>query len=89
MPLTPLYYGEASGIGTPKAQFTFYAIRDGKRETLASESAPSDLSSTRDAVRKIAALLQQPGLTRPAAIGHRIVHSGPKLKAHQLITREY
>ena len=86
--LTPLYYGEASGIGTPKAQFTFYAIRDGKRQTLASESAPSDLSSTRDAVRKIAALLQQPGLTRPAAIGHRIVHSGPKLKTHQLITGE-
>ena len=86
--LTLLNYGEAAGIGTPKAQLSFYAFRDGERETLLSESAPSELRSTRDAVRKIAALLQQPGLTRPTAIGHRIVHTGPKLNSHQLITKE-
>ncbi|MGO8720998.1 MAG: acetate/propionate family kinase [Acidobacteriaceae bacterium] len=88
MALTLLYHGAASGIGTPKAQFTFYAIQDGKRQTLVSESAPPELDSYRDSVRKIAALLQQSGLTRPAAIGHRIVHTGPKLHAHQLITPE-
>ncbi len=84
--LTRLNDGEAGGIGTPKPQFNFYAFRDGKRETLVSESEPQDLGSTRDAVRKIAALLQQLGLTHPAAIGHRIVHTGPNLHAHQRIT---
>ena len=84
--LARLNDGEAGGIGTPKPQFNFYAFSDGKRETLMSESEPKDLHSTRDAVRKIAALLHQSGLTQPAAIGHRIVHSGPNLHAHQLIT---
>ncbi len=84
--LTKLNEGEAGGIGTPKPQFNFYAYRDGKRETLASESDPKDLGSIRDAVRKIATLLHQPGLTQPAAIGHRIVHTGPNLHAHQPIT---
>ena len=86
--LSLLNYGEAGGIGTPKAQLHFYAFQDGEREILLSESAPSELRSTRDAVRRIAALLQQPGLTRPAAIGHRIVHTGPKLNAHQRITKD-
>jgi acetate kinase len=84
--LTLLNYGEAGGIGTPKPQFHFYAFRDGERETLVSESEPKDLGSTRDAVRKIATLLHQPGLMQPAAIGHRIVHTGPNLHAHQPIT---
>jgi acetate kinase len=86
--LTLLNDGEASGVGTPDAQFDFYAFREGKRETLLSESKPAELGSTRDAVRKIETLLHQPGLMRPAAIGHRIVHTGPKLHAHQLITPE-
>ena len=86
--LTRLNDGEASGIGTPKPHFSFHAFRDGKRETLVSESEPKDLGSTRDVVRKIFALLQQPGLTRPSAIGHRIVHTGRNLHAHQLITPE-
>lgn len=84
--LTLLNYGEAGGIGTPKPQFSFYAFRDGERETLVSESEPKDLGSTREAVRKIANLLHQQGLTQPAAIGHRIVHTGPNLNAHQRIT---
>jgi acetate kinase len=84
--LTLLNEGEAEGIGTPKPELGFYAFRDGKRETLVSESEAKDLGSTRDAVRKIAALLHQPGLTQPAAIGHRIVHTGPNLHAHQQIT---
>lgn len=84
--LTKLNEGEASGIGTPKPQFDFYSFRDGKRETLVSESEPGDLGSIQEAVRKIEGLLHRPGLTRPAAIGHRIVHSGPNLCAHQQIT---
>jgi acetate kinase len=84
--LIKLNEGEASGIGTPKPQFEFYSFRNGKRETLVSESQPKDLGSIREAVRKIESLLHQPGLTQPAAIGHRIVHSGPNLHAHQRIT---
>lgn len=84
--LTKLNEGEAEGIGTPKPEFSFYTFRDEKRETLVSEAEPKDLGSIRDAVRKIAALLHQPGLTQPAAIGHRIVHTGPNLHAHQQIT---
>ncbi|HZC44068.1 MAG TPA: acetate kinase, partial [Acidobacteriaceae bacterium] len=84
--LTCLNEGEAGGIGTPKPQFSFYAVRDGKRETTVSEPQPQDLGSIRDAVRKIATLLHQPGITQPAAIGHRIVHTGPNLHSHQRIT---
>jgi acetate kinase len=84
--LTQLNEGEAGGIGTPRPDFSFFAFRGGNRETLLSESEPKDLGSTRDAVRKIATLLHQPGLTQPAAIGHRIVHTGPNLHSHQLIT---
>lgn len=86
--LTLLNDGEASGIGTPEARFEFYSFRDGERKTVASESAPPELASVRGAVRKAATLLHQPGMTRPAAIGHRIVHSGPNLRAHRLITPE-
>ena len=84
--LTKLNEGEAAGIGTPRPQFNFYAFCDGKRDTLVSESEPKDLGTTRDAVRKIATLLHRPGVTQPAAIGHRIVHTGPNLHAHQQIT---
>jgi acetate kinase len=84
--LTKLNEGEASGIGTPRPQFDFSSFHDGKREMLVSESEPKDLGSIREVVRKIEALLHQSGLSQPAAIGHRIVHSGPNLHAHQLIT---
>jgi acetate kinase len=84
--LTKLNEGEASGIGTPKPLFDFHSFRDGKRETLVSESERDDLGSIREAVRKIEALLHHHGLPHPLAIGHRIVHSGPNLHAHQQIT---
>ncbi len=86
--LTLLYDGEASGIGTPKARLDFYAINDEVRQQQICESTPQELGSFRDAVRKIAAILDQPGVPRPCAIGHRVVHSGPKLTAHQRITTE-
>ncbi|MEO6966186.1 MAG: acetate/propionate family kinase [Acidobacteriaceae bacterium] len=83
-----LYGGEASGIGTPEAQFHFFEVQAGTRQLKISESNPSALGSFRDAVGKIASGLQQPGIPPPAAIGHRVVHSGPKLHAHQRITPE-
>ena len=86
--LTLLYDGEASGIGTPKARFVFHAIKDGVRQQQSSEPEPQKLDSFPDAVRKIAETLDQPGVPRPLAIGHRVVHSGPKLTEHQRITPE-
>ena len=86
--LTLLYEGEASGIGTPKAQFDFHAITDENHQRPMPGSTPPELGSFRDAVRKIAATLDQPGIPHPAAIGHRVVHSGPKLRSHQRITPE-
>lgn len=86
--LTLLYDGEASGIGTPKARLDFHAINDEVRQQQTCESTPQELGSFRDAVRKIAAILDQPDVPKPSAIGHRVVHSGPKLIAHQRITPE-
>ncbi|MHB8303962.1 MAG: acetate/propionate family kinase [Acidobacteriaceae bacterium] len=86
--LTLLYDGEASGIGTPEARFDFHAIKHGERQQKISGHTSQELGSFRDAVRKIAATLDQPGVPRPGAIGHRVVHSGPKLTAHQRITPE-
>ena len=84
--LTLLYGGEASGIGTPYAQFTFHATNDRIYQQHVSASKAQGLRSFRDTVQKIADILDQPGVSRPLAIGHRIVHSGPNLTAHQRIT---
>ncbi len=42
--------------------------------------------SQRDALAALAAVLEQQLHSAPAAIGHRIVHGGPSLCTHQLIT---
>ena len=39
-----------------------------------------------DALAALAAVLQQEHRSAPAAVGHRVVHGGPDLRAHQLIT---
>src|SRR5487761_1560705 len=65
--LTLLYEGEASGIGTPKAQFDFQAITDENHQQPMPRSTPQELGSFRDAVQKIAATLDQPGIPHPAA----------------------
>ncbi|MEO6829194.1 MAG: acetate/propionate family kinase [Acidobacteriaceae bacterium] len=86
--LTLLDEGEASGIGTPQARLKFSTIQDGNRQQQSSQLKPEGLSSFPDAVREIAGILGRPGMPRPVAIGHRVVHSGPKLHAHQRITPE-
>lgn len=74
--------GEASGIGTPEAKFNVRV--PGRVERPAPAAEPP--ASFPQAVRQIAAALDQPGLPRPSAIGHRVVHAGPNLTAHQRIT---
>jgi len=85
-PLTPIYEGEASGIGTPEAQFEFHARKNTDQRQQTPGPSPQEPGSFRDAVRKIAATLDEAGVPRLLAIGHRVVHSGPTLTRHQRIT---
>jgi len=75
-----LLSGEAASIGDSKSTFR---ARDRHHDELISETFP--IASQREAVVRIGRLLADSGLPTPAAIGHRIVHGGPKLREHCLI----
>lgn len=78
-----LLHGSADGIGRQSGRLQ---IRDAAgaivldQEHLA-ESQPQALAS-------IASALESHQYPAPAAVGHRIVHGGPHLREHQLITAE-
>jgi acetate kinase len=46
------------------------------------------LESQIDALQKLAQVLKEQHHARPAAVGHRVVHGGPHLRAHQRITAD-
>ncbi|MFM0054231.1 acetate/propionate family kinase [Paraburkholderia phytofirmans] len=46
------------------------------------------LESQIDALQKLAEVLKEQHQARPAAVGHRVVHGGPHLRAHQRITAD-
>ena len=75
-----LVTGEAEAIG--KAAAVFHA-QDPTGASLLRENVA--LPSQKDAVIRIARLLTDLKMPLPQCIGHRIVHGGPKLKAHCLI----
>jgi acetate kinase len=75
-----LLSGEAESIGDKKAKF--YA-RDSRENALLSETV--SIPGQREAIIRIGRLLADSKLPTPAAIGHRIVHGGPKLRQHCLI----
>src|SRR5579863_1724287 len=68
-----LLSGEAESIGDKSGEFH---AEDARGTTLLSEAAP--ISSQREAVVRIGKVLAEGGMSPPAAIGHRIVHGGPK-----------
>src|ERR1700731_1931245 len=72
-----LLSGEAESIGDKKAKF--YA-QDSHENALLSETV--SIPSQREAIIRF---LPTPKMPAPAAIGHRIVHGGPKLRQHCLI----
>lgn len=72
--------GEAESIGEGAGKFH---ARDGRDNVLLAETAP--LASQRDAIIRIGRLLDDRSAPAPAAIGHRVVHGGPKLRRHCLI----
>lgn len=46
------------------------------------------LESQTDALQKLAQVLAEQHHARPSAVGHRVVHGGPRLRTHQRITAD-
>jgi len=75
-----LISGEAEGIAEAKGRFH---ARDSQGNSLLSEAM--SIPGQQDAVVRVAKLLTDQKTPAPDAIGHRIVHGGPKLRQHCLI----
>jgi acetate kinase len=72
-----LVSGEAEEIGGAGSRFH---AEDSRRGVVASEA--DFIADQRGAVVRVAQLLAALSLPSPAAIGHRVVHGGPKLRRH-------
>jgi len=77
----PLLTGSAEGIGRDNGSLHIRAS-DGK--PLLQRDCIHESQS--DALGALAAALRQHTDDTPVAVGHRVVHGGPKLRKHQLIT---
>ena len=75
-----LLTGEAEAIGEEGSQFHAEDLRSNARlvET-------SSIPTQREAIARIGKFLDDSDEPAPAAIGHRVVHGGPKLRQHCLI----
>jgi acetate kinase len=78
-----LLAGEAESIGDDGSKFW---ARDPQGNALQPETTP--IASQQDAILRIGKLLADTNMPAPGAIGHRIVHGGPKLRRHCLIDDE-
>jgi acetate kinase len=77
----PLLAGSADGIGRSDGALQI-RFSDGKPAV----QRKSVLESQSDALAAVAAAMQEHIHATPVAVGHRVVHGGPNLRAHQLIT---
>lgn len=75
-----LLSGEAKSIGKNKSQFS---VQDSHNNELFSQTAL--IPSEGEAILRIGRFLDDSKMPRPAAIGHRVVHGGVKLRQHCLI----
>jgi acetate kinase len=75
-----LLTGEAETIGGEGSQFHAEDLRN---HTQLAETAP--IANQRDAVTRIGKFLDDSGAPAAVAVGHRVVHGGPKLRRHCLI----
>ncbi|MGA2127393.1 MAG: acetate/propionate family kinase [Xanthobacteraceae bacterium] len=75
-----LMSGEAESIGDRQGRF--HAQGPGDKPLL---SETLSIPSQREAIIRIGQALADAGTPAPAAIGHRIVHGGPRLRQHCLI----
>jgi acetate kinase len=81
----PLLTGSADGIGRSNGSLQIWsADKSGDQRPLVENKAI--LESQSDALAALAAAIAQHLPKAPVAVGHRIVHGGPKLRQHQLIT---
>ncbi|MDI7066727.1 hypothetical protein QMO17_36490, partial [Klebsiella pneumoniae] len=78
-----LLAGSAEGIGRSDGSLRITAP-DG-RVLVQQERV---LESQTDALQVLARVLAEQKHPRPAAVGHRVVHGGPHLRAHQRLTPE-
>ena len=74
--------GEVESIGASSSKFHAF---DANRQALVSEQIP--VASQNHALIRIAKLLIDNDMPSPDAIGHRIVHGGPKLRQHCRINK--
>jgi acetate kinase len=79
--LRPIYRGEIEGIGGGEGNFW---LKDAEGKTL--ENEPRIFAQQSDAAKAVAEKLSKLNLPKLAGIGHRVVHGGPSLTAHQKIT---
>jgi acetate kinase len=75
-----LLSGTAESIGEANGKFH---VRNSQGDTLTDDTAP--IPNQRDAIIRIGRFLDASKMPAPVAIGHRIVHGGPKLRQHCLI----
>ena len=75
-----LLSGVAESIGEESGKFQ---VRDSQGSTLTYDTA--SMPSQQDAIIRIGNFLDGSRMPSPAAVGHRIVHGGPKLRQHCLI----
>jgi acetate kinase len=78
-----LLEGSAEGIGRKSGSLAI-SSREGKHLF----SQDHLLESQQDALTKIAATLHDTMQAVPVAVGHRVVHGGPRIREHQRITPE-
>jgi acetate kinase len=76
-----LYRGAVEGIGTGQGKIW---LRAGSGE--APYEQAQNFPSQKDAARAVAAKLSEMTFPALSAVGHRVVHGGPSLTAHQKIT---
>jgi acetate kinase len=78
-----LLSGEAEAIGEEGSQFRAEDLRNNARLVEAAR-----IANQKDAVTRIGKFLDDSGAPAPVAVGHRVVHGGPRLRQHCLIDEQ-
>lgn len=73
--------GAVEGIGQPSARLW---IRDSQDRLI--ENRQAEFSNAHETIGALFSALERPELVQPGAVGHRIVHGGPRYTAPQEIT---
>jgi acetate kinase len=75
--------GAIEGVGQPSARLW---IRDSQKQIL--EDRQAKFADAHETIEALFTTVERPGLPRPAAVGHRIVHGGMSYTAPQKITAQ-